>query len=74
MELLLRNMNDTQRSEYVCTIQQRIAELGALDLCSETMTPKNRMREIRSYGSVGVAAGNRRHYPEIRRILAFRGA
>jgi group II intron reverse transcriptase/maturase len=28
MELLLRNMNDTQRSEYVCTIQQRIAELA----------------------------------------------
>ena len=28
------------------------------------MTPKNRMREIRSYGSVGVSAGNRRHYPE----------
>ena len=24
---------------------------------------KNRMREIRSYGSVGVSAGNRRHYP-----------
>jgi len=22
------------------------------------------MREIRSYGSVGVPAGNRRHYPE----------
>jgi RNA-directed DNA polymerase len=28
MEQLLRNMNDTQRSEYVCTIQQRIAELA----------------------------------------------
>ncbi len=28
------------------------------------MTPKNRMREIRSYGSVGVPAGNCRHYPE----------
>ena len=28
MELLLRNMNDTQRSEYVCTVQQRIAELA----------------------------------------------
>ena len=28
MELLLRNMTDTQRSEYVCTIQQRIAELA----------------------------------------------
>ena len=28
------------------------------------MMPKNRMREIRSYGSVGVPAGNRRHYPE----------
>ncbi len=28
MELLLRNMNDTQRSEDVCTIQQRIAELA----------------------------------------------
>ncbi len=28
------------------------------------MTPKNRMREICSYGSVGVPAGNRRHYPE----------
>ena len=24
------------------------------------------MREIRSYGSVGVPAGNRRHYPEER--------
>ena len=23
------------------------------------------MREIRSYGSVGVPAGNRRHYPEV---------
>lgn len=28
MEPLLRNMNDTQRSEDVCTIQQRIAELA----------------------------------------------
>ena len=28
MELLLRNMNDTQRSEDVCTRQQRIAELA----------------------------------------------
>ncbi len=28
MELLLRNMNDTQRSEDVGTIQQRIAELA----------------------------------------------
>ncbi len=28
MERLLRNMNDTQRSEDVCTIQQRIAELA----------------------------------------------
>lgn len=28
MELLLRNRNDTQRSEDVCTIQQRIAELA----------------------------------------------
>ena len=28
MELLLGNMNDTQRSEYVCTVQQRIAELA----------------------------------------------
>ena len=28
MELLLRNMTDTQRSEYVSTIQQRIAELA----------------------------------------------
>jgi len=27
MEPLVRNMNDTQRSEYVCTVQQRIAEL-----------------------------------------------
>ena len=25
---MLRNMNDTQRSEYVCTVQQRIAELA----------------------------------------------
>ena len=23
------------------------------------------MREIRSYGSVGVSAGNRRHYPAV---------
>lgn len=28
MELLLRNMNDTQRSADVCTVQQRIAELA----------------------------------------------
>ena len=28
MELLLRNMNDTQGSEYVLTVQQRIAELA----------------------------------------------
>lgn len=28
------------------------------------MIPKNRMRAIRSYGTVGVPAGNRRHYPE----------
>jgi len=28
MEQLLGNMNDTQRSEYVCTVQQRIAELA----------------------------------------------
>jgi len=28
MESLLGNMNDTQRSEYVCTVQQRIAELA----------------------------------------------
>jgi len=28
MERLLRNMNDTQRSEDVCTVQQRIAELA----------------------------------------------
>ena len=28
MEPLVRNMNDTQRSEYVCTVQQRIAELA----------------------------------------------
>ena len=28
MEPELRNMNDTQRSEDVCTIQQRIAELA----------------------------------------------
>ena len=28
MELLLRNMNDTQRSEDVCTVQPRIAELA----------------------------------------------
>lgn len=28
MELLLRNMTDTQRSEYVSTVQQRIAELA----------------------------------------------
>lgn len=27
------------------------------------------MREIRSYGSVGVPAGNRRHYPEVRSII-----
>jgi len=27
------------------------------------------MREIRSYGSVGVPAGNRRHYPESRKIF-----
>jgi hypothetical protein len=26
METLLGNMNDTQRSEYVYTVQQRIAE------------------------------------------------
>ena len=29
------------------------------------MIPKNRMRAIRSYGTVGVPAGNRRHYPEV---------
>jgi Reverse transcriptase (RNA-dependent DNA polymerase) len=28
MELLLGNMNDTQRSDNVCTVQQRIAELA----------------------------------------------
>jgi len=28
MEPELRNMNDTQRSEYVCTVQRRIAELA----------------------------------------------
>jgi RNA-directed DNA polymerase len=28
MELLLRNMTDTQRSDYVSTVQQRIAELA----------------------------------------------
>ena len=28
MEPLLGNMNDTQRSEDVCTVQQRIAELA----------------------------------------------
>jgi RNA-directed DNA polymerase len=28
MEPLLGNMNDTQRSEHVCTVQQRIAELA----------------------------------------------
>jgi len=28
MELLLRNMNDTQRSIDVCTIQQRVAQLA----------------------------------------------
>ena len=28
MELLLRNMTDTQGSDYVSTVQQRIAELA----------------------------------------------
>src|SRR5262245_60827473 len=36
---------------------------GALCLC-ETLSVKNRMRESRSYGSVGESAGNRRLYPE----------
>lgn len=29
------------------------------------MLVKNRMRETRSYGTVGESAGNRRLYPEI---------
>jgi hypothetical protein len=32
------------------------------------------MREIRSYGSVGVPAGNRRHYPAPRNTLNTRKA
>jgi len=35
------------------------------------MTPKNRMRAIRSYGTVGVPAGNRRHYPELARAAGL---
>ena len=60
MEPLKGNNPDTQRSEGVLTKQRRIAVgLG------ETVLLKNRMREIRSYGTVGEPAGNRRLYPEV---------
>jgi hypothetical protein len=59
MEPLLGNMNDTQRSEHMCTVRQRIAQpvgsasqfeaalgpVGAFGR-SESMTPKNRMRYV----------------------------
>jgi len=64
-------MKDTQRSENVCTKPRRIAVNGLGLEWVYTPFPrrkrdwKNRMRVIRSFGSVGEPVGNHRLYPEL---------